>query len=205
MFYVFPRVIKPDVCNSIVKDYKQNILKEASVLSYDKFSRDDPSLRKTSIHFITDEKNKVNEIVWHFLRKANKIQFNYDLTFFQAIQFAEYKDGGFYGWHQDASSIDPNNETRKLSLTLVLSDPNKFEGGELQFFNGERPMAEWMTVDKQGNNRPVDEITGGQVTKDIQAQGTVVVFDSRDWHRVTPVTDGVRHSIVCWCLGANFK
>ena len=193
MFYVFPKAVKPDVCNSIVKDYKQNILKEASVLSYDKFSRDDPSLRKTSIHFITDEKNKVNEIVWHFLRKANKIQFNYDLTFFQAIQFAEYKDGGFYGWHQDASGIDPNNETRKLSLTLVLSDPNKFEGGELQFYTGDRPMED------------MGEITGKQVTNDINSQGSVIVFDSRDWHRVRPVLLGVRYSVVCWCVGPNFK
>ena len=49
------------------------------------------------------------------------------------------------------------------------------------------------------------EITGEQVTNDIKAQGTVVVFDSRDFHRVTPVVFGTRHSIVCWCVGQNFK
>ena len=193
MFYVFPRVVKPDVCQQIVKDCKKNILKKASVLSFDKKSRDDPEIRKTSVYFIKDKDNKVNELVWHFLREANKIQFNYDLEYFQAIQFAEYKDGGFYGWHQDASGIDPNNETRKLSLTLVLSDPNKFEGGELQFYTGDRPMED------------MGEITGKQVTNDINSQGSVIVFDSRDWHRVRPVLLGVRYSVVCWCVGPNFK
>ena len=38
----------------------------------------------------------------------------------------------------------------------------------------------------------------------IKSVGTVIVFDSRDWHRVTPVTKGVRYSIVCWTVGPNF-
>ena len=193
MFYVFPRAVAPDVCEQIVKDCKQNILNIASIYGNDKKGRDDPEVRKTSIHFIKDKDNNINELAWHFLREANKIQFNYNLTYFQAIQFGEYKNGGFYGWHQDASGIDPNNETRKLSLTLALSSPDTFEGGELQFYNGGRPME-----DK-------DEITVEQVTNDIKSQGTVIVFDSRDFHRVTPVVKGTRHSIVCWCCGPNFK
>ena len=194
MFYVFPRAIKPDVCEQIIKDCKQNILKKASVYNYNKTStRDNPELRKTSVHFIKDKDNKINELVWSFLREANKIQFNYDLEYFQSVQFAEYKEGDFFGWHQDQTGIDPSNEIRKLSLTLVLSNPDTFEGGELQFYNGGRPMED------------MGEITGEQVTNDIKAQGTVVVFDSRDFHRVTPVVFGTRHSIVCWCVGQNFK
>ena len=193
MFYVFPRAVKPDVCEQIVRDCKHNILEKASVVDFNKNSRDDPKIRKTSVYFLMDKGNKINELAWNFLREANKIQFNYDLEYFQAIQFAEYKNGGFYGWHQDSDGIDPENEVRKLSLTLVLSNPDTFEGGELQFYNGDRPRND------MGN------ITGEQVTNDLKSQGTVVVFDSRDWHRVTPVTKGVRHSIVCWTIGPNFK
>ena len=193
MFYVFPRAIKPDVCEQIIKDCKQNILNKASVFDNDKSLRDDPNIRKTSIHFIKDKDNEVNELAWGFLREANKIHFKYDLEYFQAIQFGEYKNGGFYDWHQDQGNIDETNEIRKLSLTLALSNPDTFEGGELQFYNGNRPMGD------------MGEITAEQVTNDIKAQGSVVVFDSRDWHRVTPVTKGIRHSIVCWCVGKNFK
>ena len=189
---MFPRAIKPDVCEQIVKECKHNILEEALVYNYDKtLPRDEPLVRKTSIHFIKDKDNKVNELAWHFLREANKIQFNYDLTYFQAIQFAEYKNGGFYGWHQDDNAID--DEIRKLTAVIVVSNPDTFEGGELQFYNGDRPMED------------MGEITAEQVTNDIKAQGSVIVFDSRDWHRVTPVTKGVRYSIVCWTVGPNFK
>ena len=194
MFYVFPRAVASDACEQIVKDCKQNILGEASVYNYDKTSsRNDPEVRKTSVHFIKDKDNKINELAWHFLRKANKIQFNYDLEYFQAIQFAEYKDGGFFGWHQDDAGANKSKEIRKLSLSLILSDPNTFEGGELQFYNGGHPLQD------------MGEITGEQVINDIKAQGTVIVFDSRDFHRVTPVVKGVRHSIVCWTVGPNFK
>ena len=179
MFYVFPRAVMPDVCEQIVKDCKQNILNEASVYNYgNKSGREDPKIRKTSVHFIKGKDNNINELAWHFLREANRIQFNYELTFFQAIQFAEYKDGGFYEWHQDASGIDPENETRKLSLTLVLSNPDTFEGGELQFYNGGRPLED---------------------------MGEITAEHSRDFHRVTPVVKGIRHSVVCWCVGPNFK
>jgi len=194
MFFVYPRAVKPDVCEQIVRDCKQNILKKASIYNYDMTSsRDDPEIRKASVDFITDKDNKANKLAWHFLKEANKIQFNYDLEYFQAIQFAEYKNGGFYGWHQDDSGTEKSNEVRKLSLTLVLSNPDTFKGGELQFFNGDRLMQD------------MGKITGEQITKDIKAQGSVIVFDSRDWHRVTPVVEGTRHSIVCWCCGPTLK
>ena len=195
MFYIFPRIIKPEVCDAIVKDCLSRNLEPAKVFDYSpSFSRDDPSVRKTSVYFVsTDKNNKANEIAWHFLKEANKQMFNYDLTYFQPIQFAEYKNGGFYDWHIDTHHQDKPNKTRKLSLSLMLTDPDVFEGGEFQFFNGNRPYVE------QGDP------TGEQLKKDLKAQGTIVVFDARDYHRVTPVNRGTRHSVVCWATGANFK
>tara|TARA_Y100001951_G_C11194433_1_gene213418 strand:+ start:111 stop:743 length:633 start_codon:yes stop_codon:yes gene_type:complete len=210
MFYVFPRVVKPDACEQIVKDckqdnyrqinhyeynisYKPNILEDASIVNSSNKKSNDPQVRKTSINFVKGKDNKISELAWHYLREANKIQFNYDLEYFQTVQFAEYKNGGFYDWHQDDIGISKSNEIRKLSLTLALSNPDTFEGGELQFYNGGRPAED------------MGEISCKQVINDIKDQGTIVVFDSRDWHRVTPVTNGVRHSLVCWTLGPNFK
>ena len=195
MFFIFPRAVHPDVCEQIVKDCKENILEKASVLDLERYRRDNPEVRKTLVHFIKDENNKINELVWGFLREANKIQFNYDLTYFQPIQFAEYKDGGFYDWHQDdgGKAVESPDELRKLTAVLVLSHPDTFKGGELQFFNGDRPMED------------LGKITGEQVANDIKAQGSVICFDSRDYHRVTPVVEGTRYSLACWCVGPNFK
>ena len=194
MFDVFPEAVPIYVCEQIIKDCKQNVLEQAEVSNSNrKSSRDRPDVRKTSVSFIKDKDNRINELAWHFLRKANESLFHYDLAFFQAIQFAEYKVGDFFDWHQDYGGISKSNEVRKLSLTLVLSDPDTFEGGELQFYNGGRHMEDGITK------------TWEQTKHDIQSQGTAIVFDSRDWHRVTPVTKGVRHSIVCWTVGPNFK
>ena len=198
MFYVFPRAISKKECEKLL-DYciKNTELKEASVLNKGqsdaddvRIGRTDPSIRITDIAFVEpdgNEDNKVNEVAWDFLNEANTRQFNFKINSFQLVQFARYRDGGHYGWHRDVneSAISPNGEMRKLSLTLCLTDSKEYEGGELQFFNGERP-------EKQ------------MVINDIQDQGSVIVFDSRDWHRVTPVTKGTRYSLVCWSVGPNF-
>ena len=198
MYYVFPRVVSQKECEKLL-DYciKNTEFKEAEVLNkgesdsdIDRHGRLDPSIRKTDVAFVEadgNEGNTVNEVAWHYLNEANDLKFNYKFRIYQTVQFARYRDGGHYGWHRDVneSAISPNGESRKLSLTLCLTDPKDYEGGELQFFNGERPM----------DKKTIEEIRG---------QGSVIVFDSRDWHRVTPVTKGTRYSLVCWTVGPNF-
>ena len=207
MFYVFPRAVPKKECNKILKSCLKNIkFEKASVINRGygdtipdgvtdidpKKSRIDDPVRKTDVGFITEKDNKINELVWYYLREANKIQFNYNLKYFQPVQFARYRNGGHYDWHQDSPGISPHGETRKLSLTFSLTDPKKYEGGDLEFYGGGRKMEDH------------GKITGNQILKDIRDQGSVVVFDSRDYHRVTPVTKGTRYSIVCWTVGPNF-
>ena len=215
MFYVFPRAVPKKECRKLLKYCIKNTKYEsASVINkghydtqpddiditpemLDDRSRSDPKIRKTDIGFITDKDNKVNEIAWFYLREANKINFNYNLQYFQPVQFARYRNGGHYDWHQDASGQNPHGESRKLSLTFCLTDPNDYEGGELEFFHGERQMEELELPD--GSKVPAE-----QIKQDIRDQGSVIVFDSRDFHRVTPCTKGTRYSIVCWTVGPNF-
>jgi len=202
MFYVCPRAVSKKECEKHLEYCIKNTeFREARVMNkgeYDVDSdnqgRNDPSIRKTDIGFIepgskvdsiSSDHNQVNEIAWHFLEFANKKLFNYKIKSFQPVQFARYRDGGHYGWHQDSTGIRPNGETRKLSLTFSLSDPKTYEGGHLEFYMGEKTMTE-------------------QEKRDIRDQGSVIVFDSRDYHRVTPVTRGTRYSIVCWSVGPNF-
>jgi PKHD-type hydroxylase len=196
VFYLFPRVVSKKECERLL-DYciKNTKFTKATVLNKgqsdvgsDTSGRNDPSIRKTDIAFVTPDRkedNQVNEIAWHFLEEANKILFNYKIKAFQPVQFARYRDGGYYGWHQDSTGIRSDGETRKLSLTFSLSDPKTYEGGHLEFYSGEKPMED-------------------RHIKDIRDQGSVIVFDSRDFHRVTPCTKGTRYSIVCWTVGPNF-
>ena len=208
VFYIFPRAVPKEGCEKLL-DYcientnfiKAKVLNEGQTdVDLDISGRNDPSIRKTDIAFVVpdgQDDNKVNEIAWSFLEQANEIFFQYKITSFQTVQFARYRDGGHYGWHQDSTGIIPGGETRKLSLTFSLSDPKTYEGGELEFYNGERPM-----IDISLSNGK--KILGSQLQKNIRDQGSVIVFDSRDYHRVTPVTKGTRYSIVCWTVGPNF-
>ena len=199
-FYIFPNAIPKKECKTLLKYcLKHSDFEDASVINrgftdvndgeeVEESSRKDHEMRKTAVSFIIDKEKMMNEIVWGFIRQANAEFFNYSLEYFQAIQFARYKDGGHYDWHQDASPQDLANEGRKLSLTMSLTDDTTYDGGLLQFYNGGK----------------VYEDKDHDVEKDIKAVGSVIVFDSRDWHRVTPVTKGTRYSIVCWTVGPNF-
>ena len=196
MFYIFPQAVRKSECRKLLKYCIKNTkFKDADVVqkgksddgAYITGGRNDPSIRKTDIAFLTsgrEEDNQVNHLVWHYLQEANEKMFKYNLQHFQPVQFARYRNGGHYRWHQDSSGASASGEARKLSLTLSLSDPKTYEGGYLEFFLS-RPMHEsWV--------------------KDIRAQGSIVVFDSRDYHRVTPCIKGTRYSIVCWTIGPNF-
>ena len=211
MFYVFPRAVPKKECRKLLKYCIKNtkfanagVINKGytdsdpdSVMNDDR-ARTDPEVRKTDVAFIEDKDNAVNEIAWFYLREANKINFNYKLDYFQPVQFARYRNGGHYDWHQDASGQNSHGESRKLSLTFCLTDPNGYEGGELEFFHGNREMEDLDLPD--GTKVPAE-----QIKQDIRDQGSVIVFDSHDWHRVTPCTKGTRYSIVCWTVGPNFK
>ena len=74
-------------------------------------------------------------------------------------------------------------------MTICLSDPKDFKGGQLQF-----DFREDAHLDK----------CRAHTVKQIMAQGSVVVFPSHLWHRVTPITKGIRYSLVAWSLGKPF-
>lgn len=201
-FYLFPNAIPKKDCKKYLKycldtaDFEDGATRKRgltdtfnqNVFSSSNESIIDHNVRKTSVSFIEKEDDLMNEIMWGFIRHANKKFFDYDIKHFQPMQFAKYQNGGHYDWHQDDSVYKKKKMCRKLSMTFSITDPAEYEGGELQFYNGGRKM--YQKFDK--------------LHEQIKQVGTVIVFDSRDWHRVTPVTKGVRYSIVCWTVGPNF-
>ena len=202
-FYLFPQAIPKTDCKkylnhclktakfkqgSIVKDGLSDIPEQNLISNNIKSTKLDHSLRKTSVSFITNKNDLMNDLVWGFIRHANNEFFNYQLSYFQPIQFAMYQSGEYYDWHQDAALLKTAPECRKLSLSISITDDELYEGGTLEFYNGGRMhYKEWKDS-----------------TSSIRTVGSVVVFDSRDWHRVTAVTKGVKYSIVCWTIGPNF-
>ena len=110
--------------------------------------------------------------------------------------------GDFYTWHLD-SSDKPQMEggrVRKLSSTLQLSDPEDYEGGNFDY------------IEYQGLFDKLDiydtRIDIGNFKRTIpfsaKAKGTLIVFPSDTYHQVTPVTRGVRKSLVSWFHGQPY-
>ena len=98
----------------------------------------------------------------------------------EGVQYSIYYDnGGHYGWHIDMGSGFA--EKRKISGVIQLSNPEEYEGGELQL------------------QMPLGEITA---PKD---KGSLSLFPSYIRHRVTPVSKGVRKSLVVWASGPAFR
>ena len=71
---------------------------------------------------------------------------------------------------------------RKISFSLQLSDPDDYEGGNIQF---------------------IDESNQNYIAP--RQKGSLIIFDSRTKHRVCKVRSGVRKSIVGWVVGPRWK
>jgi PKHD-type hydroxylase len=124
------------------------------------------------------------ETLWIFQRlrdviaPMNNAVYRFALDGFEeGIQLSEYPVGNGYGWHVDLGANRASR--RKLSMTLQLSSPDEYEGGELEFMD------------------PA-ETAGRKI-------GTLCVFPSFVLHRVRPITRGTRWSMVSWICGAPFR
>ena len=74
-----------------------------------------------------------------------------------------------------------NFPVRKLSISVQLTNPEEYEGGELKLYFQDKGTV----VDK--------------------TQGTLILFPSYVLHEVMPVTKGERNSLVTWVTGKQFK
>ena len=148
----------------------------------DETSRFDNSIRKSRIKWIhhDDKSWWVYDKLARHIQEANRSWGFAINSIIDSIQYTEYyEDGGHYEWHMDVGDYPQNN--RKISLTIQLSDPNDYEGGDLEFWLG-----------KESNKAP-------------REQAFAVLFPSYLMHRVTPITKGVRKSLVLWVGGDTFR
>ena len=127
----------------------------------------------------------VDDMKWVFQRvrdlalDINKKYFKFDIFGLnEGFQFTNYKaPSDKYKKHVDRGH---NRPVRKLSITIQLTDPKKYEGGEFLLY---------------------DDHPGTIMDRD---QGKLIIFPSYVLHEVKPVTKGERNSLVCWVTGKPF-
>lgn len=153
-----------------------------SLLNSSEGNAEDQQLRQSSLNLINPE----GEFMWIFERLArtaidqNVQWFNFELHGLnEGLQLAKYDKSDLFNWHLDYGGGMAS--TRKLSLSVQLSEGDEYEGGDLQFM-----------INDKHYNMP-------------RAAGTVIVFAPFMMHRVTPITSGTRMSLVGWVHGTPFR
>jgi len=151
-------------------------------------------LRKSNVVWMDDP--WIYKEIHPFIERANiEAEWNYQYDWSETCQFTKYEKGDYYDWHCDSWRAPykqgnfQKGKIRKLSVTVCLSDSNSFKGGDLQFdYRDQHPK----------RPKPIHTVTN-------VSKGSIIVFPSWLWHRVTPVTKGIRHSLVIWSCGWPFK
>jgi len=204
-YWYFQSAIPEHICDDIVR-YGHQMQDEMAVTG----GYGDPKrLNKNQLKDLKKKRN--SDIVWMsdkwiyneihpFVRSANvQAGWNFEWDFSESCQFTKYTKGQFYDWHCDSwnkpyirenSNAPDHGKIRKLSVTVTLSDPKDYKGGELEF--------DFRQNDPDKPNKKIK-------CKEILPKGSLIVFPSFVWHRVCPVTKGERNSLVIWNLGYPFR
>jgi PKHD-type hydroxylase len=180
-----PHLFSEDECKKIIELGKQLEPIKARV----------GELKNEELQYIEELEVRNSEVTWLYpthdrewiyqrilssVLNLNDQFFQFDIAgSIEELQFTSYKaPAAFYAPHTDRCY---NTQIRKLSVTVQLSDPKDYTGGELRLHEATAPT-----------------IMG-------KSQGQLAVFPSFITHEVTKVTQGERCSLVCWITGNSFK
>ena len=200
-YWYFQSAVPPRICDEIIAYALSKKEKMARTGGYGdgKLSKDEEKdlKQKRDSNIVWLDETWIYKELHPYIKKANELAgWNYQWDYSEQCQFTKYKLGQYYDWHCDSwdkpyvEEGPTKGKIRKLSVTVSLTDPKEYKGGELEFdFRNLDP-------DKKPNIRACTEIL---------PKGSLVIFPSFVWHRVKPVTKGVRHSLVIWNLGYPFR
>jgi len=93
-------------------------------------------------------------------------------------QIYKYEANDYYNWHMDLTPMAPS---RKISFIINLSNPEAYEGGEIEFLN-------------------IDSAKGA-----TSEQGTCLIFPSWTVYKINPVTKGKKLLILGHIHGSLFR
>ena len=121
------------------------------------------------------ETQKLQEFVMQALMRSVEFERFAFPRNMKPIMFSRYEPGMEYGTHVDNAVMSGRPPVRSdVSLTLFLSEPDTYDGGELT----------------------IQTLTGEEQIK--LPAGSIVTYPSSTLHRVAPVTRGVRVAAVTW-------
>jgi PKHD-type hydroxylase len=202
-YWYFTKAFSKAECRKIIKHAISKKKIRAKLLGQNKKrlskkERDDLKKSRDSNIVWLNDKWLTSKIV-PYLKIANQnCGWNFVIDSFEDIQFTIYKKGQYYNYHKDSlpepydrpDNVHLHGKIRKLSMSVCLSDPSDYEGGDFK-----------MLINDEVNPTKLKQTS----VKELKPMGSIIVFPSHEYHCVTPVTKGTRYSLVVWFLGKPFQ
>lgn len=168
--------ISDEMCNKVIEDLSVVEAKEAAI-GIEGETRN-TATRDTKVSF-AHKGYWLEGVYERLVQEANRVcKWDYNITSSEAVQFAEYGIDQHYTWHCDTFVLSGKPTDRKITVVCLLNEG--FEGGEFEV--------------KMNNT----------YTAPLK-KGSVIVFPSILYHRVTPILSGKRYSATMWFSGPRFR
>ena len=174
-YYYQNEAVSSKDCDEFIDKYKDADFNKGLV---GREGQEELKYRKAKVRWLATN-NLLARTLWSYVLEMNQHFWQLNLDGYEKVQLTKYDDECYYEWHKDSDYAD--GTARKLTAVLQLSKPEDYKGCELQLFNGSEEPEELP----------------------IKKQGSLIIFKSDEWHRVTKLTDGTRYSLVMWITGAK--
>lgn len=181
-YWLWEEELSSDLCNVLLSEvdwtgeFSAGVLQDPIKMK----TVQDAEKRQTMITFEPQSKPMGAILMSHIVEANALAEWNFIITGVESTQIGRYEAEGFYDWHIDSYVPNAQGIQRKLSAILFLSNPDEYEGGELNI------KAEGIKTLKP-------------------PKGSIIVFPSVLEHMVSPVTEGVRYTAVSWATGPAFR
>ena len=173
-YFAWDKELSHEICQKLINLGKGNWNRAAVV------NKSVVGARKSDI--VWTKEQWVYDLISPYMLTANEqAGWKYNIVAAQDCQITRYTKDGFYNWHVDGigshTELDGEGTTRKLSMSVILN--SDYEGGDFEM---------------RGLDNQVPRLE----------EGSIIVFPSFVEHRVTPVTEGIRYSLVSWFVGPPY-
>ena len=185
-YHVFPSALSSAKCDEIIQRGMACTPQSGSIGDGSEAKSD--SHRVSTIRWLDPYSNKgIRDVIFEYAERANREFFGFDISVgSHELQFTEYQGNtnGRYGWHHDVFWTSNRPYDRKLSVVVQLSYVSAYSGGGFEFEEPGLDNADLLRFSERGS---------------------ILVFPSFIKHRVTPVDNGTRYSLVSWVDGPKFR
>lgn len=176
LYWEFPKQITVEHTQQLIRDSVNWPTREGTIGEKHEHAVNIRRVKTKSI----SEFHPISLQMYALAHKANQQCWQYQLDGPTQLELLQYGEGGDrYDAHVDTARLS-DTLVRKLTVILMLNDD--YEGGKF-YFQQDLHHRQYITTEA----------------------GKVLVFPSHIMHGVEPLELGVRHSVVAWISGPDFK